>query len=145
MNGDMRMAFYVETAAGATELAVDLNLNKMDVEATILVDGFNITGNFTKLKVMNVVVNSCAFGTVSTFKVKMEINVGLAVAAEPINKKLNTLVIPQEVLGVFSLSDLVIGYYDGYLFGGATPTFLQPAMTLENYLQTAVHTAFITE
>ena len=94
MNGDMTLRFYVDTVNGTTDLAVDLSLNKLIADATILVDGFNVTGNFTKLKVGNVLVNSCSFGTIGTFKLKMELNVALAVAAGPINTKLSTLVIP---------------------------------------------------
>merc|ERR1711920_267297 len=71
-------------------------------------------------------VKTCSFGTLSTFKLKMELNVGLAVAAGPINKKLSALVIPSNILGIFELSDLVVGYYDGFLMAGATPTFLAP-------------------
>ena len=122
----MTLRFYVDTVNATTELAVDMSLNKMIADATILVDGFNISGNFTKLKVQNVLINSCKFGEPSTFKIKMELNVALAVAAEPINKKLSTLVIPSSVLGIFELSDLYLGYYDGFLFAGATPTFLPP-------------------
>ena len=126
LNGDLRFQFYVDTIDGAKDLAVDLSLDKMIMEASILIDGFNVNGNFTKLKVQNVVVNTCSFGKLSTFKLKMELNVGLAVAAGPINKKLSGLVIPSEVLGIFELSDLVIDYYDGFLMAGATPTFIAP-------------------
>lgn len=142
LNGDARIKFYVDKTDGTTDLAADISLSKLIMEATILIDGYNITGNFTKLKVQNLVVNECAFGTISVFKLKMEINVGLAVAAEPINKKLSALVVPETVLGYFKLSDLVIGYHDGYLSGGATPTFLPPAMTLEDLLMTTVHEVF---
>jgi len=94
LNADVNMKFYVDKVDGTQELAVDLSLEKMIADASILIDGYNVNGNFTKLKVSTINVNSCSFGTISTFKLKMELNVGLAVAAEPINKKLNTLVIP---------------------------------------------------
>ena len=128
------MRFYVDTVNATTELAVDISLNKLIADATILVEGFNVTGNFTKLKVQNVLVNACTFGKLSTFKIKMELNVAMAVAAGPINKKLSTLVIPQTVLGIFELSDLYLGYYDGFLFAGATPTFLPPTISFEQFV-----------
>ena len=74
----------------------------------------------------------------------MELNVGLAIAAVPINNALSSLVIPENVLGVFTLSDLVIDYYDGYLFGGATPTFIAPALTIERLLHDISHSMFTT-
>jgi len=35
--------------------------------------------------------------------------------------------IPQDILGIFILSDIFLKYGDGYIFGGATPTFQAPA------------------
>ena len=146
LNADWNMKIYVDTVNGTTDLAADLTFTKMIADASILIDGYNVTGNFTKLKVSTITVNSCAFGTISTFKLKMEINVGLAVAAVPINKALSSLVIPETVLGVFTLSDLVIDYYDGFLFGGATPTFIAPTeYTIEKMLRSVIHEAFLTE
>ena len=139
MNADLSLQFYVETTNGTTELAVDLTLGSLIADATILIDGFNVTGNFTKLKVQNLVVNSCAFGKISTFQLKLELNVALAVAAGPLNKALNTLVIPDNVLGIFQLSDLVIDYYDGFLFAGATPTFLAPTITMDDLAHDAAY------
>ena len=139
MNAALRLQFFVETTNGTTDLAVDLDLSQIVADATILIDGFNVTGNFTKLKVQNLAVNYCSFGKISTFQLKIELNVGLAVAAGPLNKALNTLVIPDNVLGIFQLSDLVIDYYDGFLFAGATPTFLPPTPTINDY---AIDAAF---
>ena len=133
------MRFYVDTVNATTELAVDISLSKIIADATILVDGFNITGNFTKLKVQTLAVNSCSFGKIGTFQLKIELNVGLAVVAGPLNKALNTLVIPDNVMGIFQLSDLVIDYYDGFLFAGATPTFLPQSLTIEDLIQDATY------
>jgi len=94
LNADWNMKIYVDTVNGTTDLAADLTFTKMIADASILIDGYNVTGNFTKLKVSQIAVNSCGFGTISTFKLKMEINVGLAIAAVPINKALSSLVIP---------------------------------------------------
>lgn len=35
--------------------------------------------------------------------------------------------IPQNILGVFQLSDIFLQYNDGYIYAGATPTFLPPS------------------
>jgi len=34
--------------------------------------------------------------------------------------------IPQNILGVFNLSNIYLTYNDGYIQGGATPTFIPP-------------------
>ena len=68
MEAGARLQFYVETTNGTTDLAVDLDLSKIVADATILIDGFNVTGNFTKLKVQTLAVNSCSFGKIGTFQ-----------------------------------------------------------------------------
>ena len=49
-------------------------------------------------------------------------------AIPEINKILGdyALPIPTNILGIFLLSDLFLLYEDGYIFGGATPTFIDP-------------------
>jgi len=142
LNADWNMKFYVDTVDGTTDLAVDITFTKMIADASILIDGYNVSGNFTQLKISDLTVNSCAFGNISAFIKKMEINAGLAVATGPINKALSSLVVPKTVLGVFTLSDLVIQYYDGFLFCGATPTFIKPKMTIESMFGHVIHEIF---
>ena len=123
---DLNLKFWVETVNG-TELAVDLAVDKFEFQGqVVIVDGFNVSANVTKLQVHNVQVNSCAFGHLGTFKLQMELNVGLAVAAPVIQKKISALRIPSSLFGHFELSDLVVSYYDGYLGVGATPIFSPP-------------------
>ena len=38
------------------------------------------------------------------------------------------LPIPSDIFGIFQLSDLVLEYFDGYIYAGATPTFLPPGI-----------------
>ena len=47
--------------------------------------------NITKLKVKSIMVNSCSFGKIGTFKLQMGLNVALAVAAPTIEQKFDTL------------------------------------------------------
>ena len=126
LNGAIDLKFFVDTADGASELAVDLSLTKLYMEASILIDGYNVTGSFTKLQARTIKVNDCAFGDLSAFKVKVELNVGMSMATDPINEKIAAFVIPSHLYGLFELSDLRVGYFDGFLMAGATPTFLVP-------------------
>ena len=34
---------------------------------------------------------------------------------------------PRNILGLFELTNLVLGYYDSYLYVGYTPVFMPPA------------------
>jgi len=78
--------------------------------------------------VHGITVNSCTFGKLGVFKLRMAMNVGLAVAAPVISQKLGKIALPKSLFGWFELSDLVIKYYDGYLGVGATPTFTPPPL-----------------
>lgn len=126
---DVDLKFWVETGVNGTQMAVDLSLTDFEFQASILiVNETQISCDITQLKVKNVVVNSCAFGTIGTFKLKLGLNVGLAVAASSISKKIDSLQIPETLFGYFELSDLIIAYYDGYIGVGITPTFIAPPL-----------------
>ena len=80
------------------------------------------------LKVKNIKVNSCSFGTIGTFKLKMGLNVALAVAATTIEQKVGNVTVPTNIANYVTLSDFAIKYYDGYLGVGATPTVIAPPL-----------------
>ena len=80
------------------------------------------------LKVKNLKVNSCSFGTIGTFKLKMGLNVALAVAATTIEQKVGNVTVPTNIANYVTLSDFAIKYYDGYLGVGATPTVIAPPL-----------------
>jgi len=46
-----------------------------------------------------------------------------------INEKLadTTITVPSNIFGVFELHNLTLGYFDSYLYAGATPVFLPPS------------------
>ena len=131
--GDIDLKFWVETVNG-TELAVDLSVKDFTYAGQVVILEDNaLQMNITKLKVKNILVNSCSFGKIGTFKLQMGLNVALAVAAPTIEQKFDTLSLPTSLGKFVNLSDLVIAYYDGFIGLGATPAFvpfpLPPAPT----------------
>lgn len=36
------------------------------------------------------------------------------------------ITVPHNIFGIFELHDLTLGYYDDYIYAGATPIFLAP-------------------
>lgn len=88
----------------------------------------NVTANITELNIDKIVVNSCAFGRLSAFTLKHELDIAFKVLTPLVNKKLEdqTITVPSNIGGIFELSDLYVEYYDQYLYGGATPTFIAP-------------------
>ena len=82
---DIELKFFVETGSG-TELAADLTINNLEYQGQIaIVDGYNISSNITKLQVHGITVNSCTFGKIGVLKLRLAMNVGLAVAAPVIS------------------------------------------------------------
>jgi len=66
-------------------------------------------------------------GRVSTKLLVTTLNTGFRVVIPLVNDFLQQyeVVIPSEILGLISLSDLYLEYYDGYAYFGATPTFIE--------------------
>jgi hypothetical protein len=121
---DADLKFYVETVNG-TELAVDLAISDFTFKGQLNITEENMLDLTIKnLKVQNLAVNYCSFGKIGTFKLKMGLNVALAVAAETISEKVGNVTVPTDIAGKVLLSDFAIKYYDGYLGVGATPTIV---------------------
>ena len=125
---DADLKFYVEGVNG-TELAVDLAISQFEFQGQFNITEENmLNATIKNLKVRNLAVNYCSFGKIGTFKLKMGLNVALAVAAETIEQKIGNVTVPTDIAGHVTLSDFAIKYYDGYLGVGATPTFIAPPL-----------------
>jgi hypothetical protein len=128
LEADADLKFWVHTANG-TDLALDLSLGEFSFAGQVHVeDGYNLNMTITKLKVKNIKVNSCSFGTVGTFAMKMGLNVALAVAAPTIAQKVSAVELPEAPIKYLNLSDYTIAYYDGFMGLGATPIFNPPPL-----------------
>merc|ERR1719266_1197200 len=125
---DADLQFYVETVNG-TELAVDLAISDFTFQGQLDITQDNhLNLTIKNLKVKNLAVNTCSWGKIGTFKLKMGLNVALAVAATTIEGKVGNITVPTDIAGHVILSDFAIKYYDGYLGVGATPTVVAPPL-----------------
>ena len=43
--------------------------------------------------------------------------------------------IPSNIFGIFALQDLVLDYYNDYIYAGATPIFLDPSQKLDDFVE----------
>ena len=128
LHGGIDVKFWVETDNG-TELAADIAITDFEFQGIIELEApFNLSTNITKLKVNSLKVNTCTFGKISAFQLKLELNVGLAVAAPVLAKKIDSIQLPTNLTSHVKFSDLIIKYYDGFLGVGATPTFVPPPL-----------------
>ena len=128
LEADADLKFWVHTANG-TELAADLSLSQFTFAGQLKIeDGYNLNMTIKQLKLKDISVNACTFGHVGTFKLKMGLNVALAVAAPAIAQKVSTVELPESPIKYLNLSDYTIAYYNGFLGIGATPIFNPPPL-----------------
>lgn len=106
-----------------------MDLNDVKFTGGINIAGYNATSSITTFLVDKITVVSSTVGTISAMKLKFEFNTASKLLVPSINTFLQKYVvpIPQNILGVFQLSDIFLKYNDGYIYAGATPTFLPPS------------------
>jgi hypothetical protein len=75
-----------------------------------------------------ITVNYSAIGFLSAATLKFELNNGFKLFMPYINNHLqdHAFTVPSNIFGIFTLSNLTIGYYNDYLYLGMTPTFITP-------------------
>lgn len=117
---------------GTTELAVELNVIDILFTGSIAINNFEATADIAKFLVDKVEVVTSTVGTLSAFKLKVEINTVSKILVPSLNSWLAKyqVPIPQNIAGIFTISDLFLKYNDGYIFAGATPTFTPPTPTM---------------
>jgi len=122
---EVELQFYVNTEAGELEYAAGLNLANLKFGFQALTDNMKLTFALTQLNVGTVEVLECSWGRLSAASIKLKINNGFRLAKPLINKLLaaHAIQFPHEVLGLFQLTELVITYYDDYIYVGMTPAF----------------------
>lgn len=122
--------------SGTTELAVELNVIDILFTGGIQIQNFMATGEVSTFLVDKIVVVSSTVGDISTFQLKLEFNTISRILVPSINSILQgyQVPVPQDILGIFILSNLFLTYNDGFIFGGATPTFVPPAATFSKEL-----------
>lgn len=98
------------------------------MNATFTITNFLLGLEVNYFKVDSIDVVKSNVGRVSTLTLLVEINTGFKILVPIINSILTKfeVTLPSDILGLFTLSDLNLEYYDGYTYFGATPTFIAP-------------------
>jgi hypothetical protein len=116
----------VHSAPGITENATTLTIVNTNFSYSAIIDDLDIAINIAKVNVENIIVNSCAFGSLSAVKLRLEINNGFRLALKFINPFLaqHPVPFPGNIIPIFQMHNLVLDYYDDYVFAGMDVTFL---------------------
>ena len=126
----LNLQFWVEKTDSTKEIACELNLSDVDFDFSALVTDMNITLNITKINIDKVDIVSDTFGKLSALTLKLKLNNGFRIMIPLLNVFLSkfNVSIPSNIFGIFELSNLNLDYFDGYIYAGATPTFLPPSV-----------------
>jgi len=111
---------------GTIEKAIQSTLNQTKFGFTATANNMDLSVQINNFSSSNLVIDSCTFGDLSALKLKLELNNFLRYYLPHMNTWLgmHPLALPSNILGIFELSDLTLGYYDNYLYAAATPTFI---------------------
>ena len=137
----LTLEFWVEQTSGLPAMAADLRLNDVDFKFTALVNDMDVSLNITKVNIDSVDVISDTIGRLSALTIKLELNNGFRIGLPIFNKILakHQISIPSNILGLFELSDLTLGYHNDYIYAGATPTFIGPKLVATPEQVNAIH------
>jgi len=122
------MEYWVNKADGTRELAADVTLKTIQFKGSLVIDDMLISARVDTLNIGSIKQNACTFGSINALALKISLNNVFRLLIPKLNGYLSTkqLEVPHNIAGIFELSDLTLGYYDGYIYAGATPTFLPP-------------------
>ena len=126
----MNMDFWVTKADGTYEMATSVTLQDTSFGFSALVNAMNLSMQVVEVNSSKVIINSCTFGTLSAYKLKLELNNFFRFFLGPINTVLanHPVAIPSTVANLFELQDLTLSYFDDYIYAGATPVFIGPQL-----------------
>ena len=141
--GTLGVEFVVNMANNTHETAVNITLDQLLTNFTVLIGSNNtLTMNVTEVKLGMIEVDGTTFGSLNMTLLTKLLNDGIILGLDFFNIwiQTQTVQIPSELFGLFTLSDLVVKYHDGFLEAGLTPTFLPPTEDVPN-----IYTKFVPE
>lgn len=138
LQGDLNLQVWVHAIDGTYVKAVELLLSSVLYKGTLMVENeYDLSMQIQTVNVDKITVVYSGIGFISALVLKTEINNGFRLFMPIINSKLalHNMTVPHNIFGVFTLSDLSIGYFDQYIFFGMTPTFLPPVVVSSLYIE----------
>lgn len=135
--GTAQLEVWVNKADGTSEMAIQIEATKTNFEFNAAVADMDVSIQVDRINSAKIVVDSCTYADPSAYVIKLKVNNLARVALAYFNPWLleNPIVIPSNIGGIFELSDLFLGYYDDYVYVGATPTFIAPADFVSPFIQ----------
>lgn len=126
-DGSFDFAVWVPTDAGDVN-AVEVGFDDVSFEASVTITNFTIGIDIKKFTVHAINTLVSTIGNLHTLTLKTLINSAMLLLLPALNAIIAKihLQFPDNILGLFALSDLYLEYFTDYFYFGVTPTFLNP-------------------
>ena len=104
---------------------MDMNLYNITNKVTLTVEDFAFNAFVREFRLHGVEITHSTIGMLNPNTIRLKLNTVNQVIVTLTNVILQSwqLPVPNDFFGIFQLSDLVLEYFDGYVYAGATPTF----------------------
>ncbi len=145
----VNLRFWVVTAPNTEELAVELNLynitnkvfinEKPELRMSLMIGEFRLHG-------VEVVESQIGMLNPNTIRLKLNTVNSVIVTLTNIILKDFEVQMPNKILGgLFDLKQLHLEYFDGYIYAGVTPVYVQPPLPAPKSTQSSPAANFLYE
>lgn len=128
-HANAELDFWIHRSDGQRVNAAQIAINDFFFNFTFLINGMQVVSNVTQAHLVSIKSSHAVWGNLSSNLVTNMINIVFKFGTPLFNKwwqANNKIMIPNELFGLFRLSDLKVKYYNDFLELGLTPTFLPP-------------------
>lgn len=127
----VNVRFWVVQDNNQEELAVEMNLYNITNKVSVIVNDFKVQLACREFRLHGVEVTHSAIGLLNPNTIRLKLNTVNSVIVTLTNIILQSFEVklPTTLGGLFNLSALHLEFFDGYIYAGATPTYLPQPMT----------------
>lgn len=121
----VNVRFWVTRENNIDELAVEMNLYNITNKVSLIVNDFRAKVAIREFRLHGVEVTHSALGLLNPNTIRLKLNTVNSVIVTLGNIILQNfeVALPRSLAGMFTLNDLNLEYFDGYIYAGVTPSF----------------------
>lgn len=138
LDGDVHVKFWVETNDTAKDCAVDIVAEKVQFALSALIlNDTQVYLSVSNVAIGDIKIVSTTFGNLDLQLLADCLNKVFDIAKPYLNEYLESLklAIPEQLFGIFKLSNIDLKYHDGYIEAGLTPTFVPPKVDIPGFYE----------
>lgn len=127
--------FWVNKTDNTIEEAASITLQHTDFSFNLQIANMTASMVINTVNIDKILINSCAFGKLNPWTMKLKLNNGWRFAKHIVNKKLkdHSVTVPSKPTKYFEITNLQLSYYNSYLGLGFTPKFTGPTVEFNEW------------